>query len=448
MRKSDRNQKRTITGRRIALDALISVLGEGRSLSSAFSGRMEFLQDPREQALAKELGFGVMRRLPRLRALVARLVKKPLRKKDVDVQVLLLLGLYQLIYLRLPPHAAVSETVAIADSCKKPWAKGLINGVLRGFQRNRQELLPRVDREAHIRLAHPRWLAEEIRDAWPKDWEGILSANNQQAPMTLRVNKRRMGRDTYLERYFADRALATTHAPSGVRLHGAIGVEQLPGFAEGIVSVQDEGAQLAADLLDLAPGQRVLDACAAPGGKTAHILEREPGVSLMAVERDSARFTRLKATMARLGLDGEVRLVCEDAGVPDRWWDGRHFDRILLDVPCSGSGVIRRHPDIKFHRRPEDISKLVDIQARLLATLWPLLASGGLLLYATCSVLPLENQRQIEGFLAGHGDARERLIRAAWGASGRREGGLYPGRWILPGEDGMDGFYYALLEKY
>nr|VFK67868.1 MAG: 16S rRNA (cytosine967-C5)-methyltransferase [Candidatus Kentron sp. UNK]VFK69955.1 MAG: 16S rRNA (cytosine967-C5)-methyltransferase [Candidatus Kentron sp. UNK] len=441
------NGNRKPTSRGIALDVLISVLGEGRSLRVAFSRHTERLQAPRERALAKELAFGVMRRLPRLRALATLLLDKPLRKKDFDIQVLLLLGLYQLIYLRLPPHAAVSETVAVADSRKKPWAKGLINGVLRGFQRNRQELLPKVDREVRIRLAHPRWLAEEIRNAWPQDWEDILSANNRQAPMTLRINARRMARDAYLERYFADRALATTHALSGIRLRAAMDVDQLPRFTEGIVSVQDEGAQLAADLLDLAPGQRVLDACASPGGKTAHILEREPGVSLTAIERDPTRFTRLEATLARLGLDSEVRLARADAGAPDEWWDSRCFDHILLDVPCSGSGVIRRHPDIKFHRRPEDIPKLADTQARLLATLWPLLAPGGLLLYATCSVLPSENQQQIERFLAGHGDARERPLRPAWGRALQKGEKPYPGRQILPGEEEMDGFYYALLEK-
>nr|VFK40954.1 MAG: 16S rRNA (cytosine967-C5)-methyltransferase [Candidatus Kentron sp. SD]VFK46880.1 MAG: 16S rRNA (cytosine967-C5)-methyltransferase [Candidatus Kentron sp. SD] len=445
MHPSRSNDKARATARAIAADVLARVLGQGRSLTAAFSECMAPIEDPRERALARELGFGVMRYLPRLRAVLTYLLDKPPRKKDLDLSILLLLGLYQLIYLRLPPHAAVSETVDLTNSRKKPWAKGLVNGVLRSFQRQREGLLQKVDREAHIRLAHPSWLAAEIRDAWPRDWEAILSANNQQAPMTLRVNARRATRDLYLGNL--PRASATTHAKNGIRLREAMDVDRLPGFIEGIVSVQDEAAQLCAGLLALAPGQRVLDACAAPGGKSAHILESGPGPLLTAIERDPGRFARLEETLARLGLDN-ARLFREDALALDKWWDGRCFDRILLDVPCSGSGVIRRHPDIKFHRQPEDIPKLVDSQARLLATLWPLLVPGGLLLYVTCSVLPQENQRQIAGFLADHPDARERTIHAPWGQSGTRwEGGAYPGRQILPGEEEMDGFYYALLEK-
>nr|VFJ65570.1 MAG: 16S rRNA m(5)C-967 methyltransferase [Candidatus Kentron sp. FW] len=435
------------SSRGVATEILVCVLDQGHSLTAAFSEYLGLLEDPREQAFAKELGFGVMRWLPRLQALVTHLLDKPLRKKDADLRVLLLLGLYQLIYLRLPPHAAVAETVAIADSRKKPWAKGFINGVLRNFQRKREELSGRVDREAHVRFAHPRWLVREIETAWPEDWEDILSANNQQAPMTLRINARHTSRDAYLDRYFAHGASAAIHAKSGIRLHKAMDVNRLPGFARGVVSVQDEAAQLAANLLDLSPGQYVLDACAAPGGKTAHILEQEPELGLLtAIERDPARFTRLTATLARLGLDAQ--LVCGDAGNPDRWWDGRYFHRILLDAPCSGSGIIRRHPDIKFHRRHEDVAKLADTQAQLLTALWPLLAPKGLLLYVTCSLLPAENQWQIQRFLAEHPDARESAIHAVWGRSNIQQGGDgVPGRQILPGEDGMDGFYYALLEK-
>jgi len=449
--RSNKNKKPAATGRGIAADVLISVLGQGRSLTAAFPQYLQFLEDPRERALAKELGFGVMRWLPRLQALVTHLVDKPPRKKDFDLSVLLLLGLYQLMYLRLPPHAAVAETVAIADSRNKSWAKGLLNGVLRSFLRQQEELLRKVDVNAHIRLAHPGWLVEEIRDAWPRDWEDILSANNQQAPMTLRVNARRMSRDAYLDRYFTQAeaeatAKPTTHAENGIRLDKVMEVAQLPGFINGAVSVQDEGAQLVVDLLDLSPGQRVLDACAAPGGKAAHILEREPELSLTAIELDPARFTRLKETLARLGLN-EARLVCKDASAPGEWWDGQSFHRILLDAPCSGSGVIRRHPDIKFHRRLADIPNLVDTQARLLTTLWPLLASGGLLLYVTCSVLPAENQQQIQKFLTQHPDAREKPIHATWGRAVQPEETPVPGRQILPGEDGMDGFYYALIEK-
>nr|VFJ98744.1 MAG: 16S rRNA (cytosine967-C5)-methyltransferase [Candidatus Kentron sp. H]VFJ98751.1 MAG: 16S rRNA (cytosine967-C5)-methyltransferase [Candidatus Kentron sp. H]VFK04305.1 MAG: 16S rRNA (cytosine967-C5)-methyltransferase [Candidatus Kentron sp. H] len=436
--------------RAVATEVLIRVLSQGHSLTDTLSRYTDPLEDPRDRALARALCFGVMRQLPRLRGMVARLMEKPLKRNDADVSALLLLGLYQLLHTRLPPHAAVAETVDVAAARGKPWAKALINGVLRNFQRRRDEILQSVDRESHSRLAHPRWLAAAVRNAWPKDWVDILMENNRKAPMTLRVNVRRMSRDAYLARHpgLATVALRTA---SGVQLSEATDVSRVPGFDEGVVSVQDGGAQLAAGLLELAPGQRVLDACAAPGGKMAHILEQERGLAaLVALEQDPARLASLTATLTRLELAADVR--CADAGAPEGWWDGEPFHRILLDVPCSGSGVIRRHPDIKFHRRPDDIAQYAASQARLLNALWPLLAPGGLLLYVTCSVLPQENRQQIEGFLKRHPDAREKSIdadwgRAAWGGSDREEGKTGPGRQILPGENGMDGFYYARIEK-
>ncbi|VFM94916.1 MAG: 16S rRNA m(5)C-967 methyltransferase [Candidatus Kentron sp. G] len=434
------------TTRAIAAEILLDVLAHGRSLTAALPGPIDRLDDPRDRALAQELCFGVMRQLPRLQAIVTRLMKKALKKKDTDIFILLLLGVYQLLHLRLPPHAAVDETVAVARG--KPWAKGLVNGVLRNFLRRREEIIEAVDREVPARFAHPPWLVTEIRNTWPENWENILRENNRRAPMVLRVNARRVTREDYLGRY-PELGEPAPGAESTIRLHKAMDVDRIPGFAAGIVSVQDGGAQLAAELLELAPGQRVLDACAAPGGKGAHILEREPGLaSLVAIERDPARLARLEATLTRLGLGADLH--CADAGAPEGWWDGRCFDRILLDAPCSGSGIIRRHPDVKFHRRPGDIPQYAVTQARLLHALWPLLAPGGRLLYVTCSIFSQENRQRIRRFLKEHPDAVERPIDAGQGLSDRDRlhgGERYPGYQILPGENGMDGFYYARIEK-
>lgn len=436
------------TSRAIATEVLVDVISRGRSLTPALARSTGRLDDPRERALARELCFGVMRRLDRLRAVAARLVKKLPGKKDEDISILLFLGIYQLLYMRLPPHAAVAETVTVAASRGKPWAKALVNAVLRNFQRQREELLQAADRDISARFSHPRWLIDFMQKAWPEDWQGILAENDQRAPMTLRVNARRMGRDAYLEEH-PGLGVPVPDTPSALRLHEAREVNELPGFAEGVVSVQDGGAQFAPKLLALAPGLRVLDACAAPGGKSAHILEQEPGLaSLTAVERDPVRFARMESALARLGLAAD--LICQDAADPDRWWDGRPFDRILLDVPCSGTGIIRRRPDIKFHRRPGDIPQYAATQTRLLEALWPLLKPGGRLLYVTCSVLPQENRQRVRGFLDTRPDAREIPIDASWGRSCPVDGTgekPWPGRQILPGENGMDGFYYAVVEK-
>jgi len=426
--------------RAAALQALAQVLGEGRSSSrvlDAFTASLE----PRERALARELCLGVLRFAPRLERLLERLLTRPLRRRDADVRALLLLGLYQLLYTRIPDHAAVSETVALAEP-GKPWAGGLVNAVLRRFQREREGLLAELARDPEGRWAHPAWLVAELEAAWPHDWTHILEANNARAPMTLRVNARRSTREAYLQRLerLGLGAHAAPHTEHGVVLHEPREAGALPGFAEGLVSVQDGAGQLAAALLDAPPGSHVLDACAAPGGKAAHLLERAPGPArVVCLDRDAERLGRLRQSLRRLGLDADA--IATDATRPGDWWDGGAFDRILLDVPCTATGVIRRHPDIRLHRRPADVESLAAQQQRLLDAVWPLLARSGRLLYATCSVLPRENERQVEGFLGRHEDARVRRISAAWGRP------LRCGRQILPGEDGMDGFYYALLEK-
>ena len=385
--------------------------------------------------------YGVLRYYPRLTYLAAQLLHKPLKRKDRDVQQLILIGLYQLIYLQVPAHAAVAETVAATRLLGKDWAAGLVNALLRGWQRGADQLLAQADADPVARYAHPPWWLARLQSDWPAHWQAILNANNQRPPMTLRVNAQCGSRNDYAARLQAAGigAHPAPHAPLALTLEKPVDVAQLPGFGDGAVSVQDAAAQLAAPLLELAPGQRVLDACAAPGGKTAQLLESEPRLQVQALDSDAQRLARVQDTLTRLHLTAELHHG--DAARPQDWWDGTVFERILLDAPCSGSGVIRRHPDIKLLRTAQDIVTLAQQQRRLLHALWPLLARGGILLYATCSVLMAENQHNLAEFLATHSDARERVISADWGHA------QTPGRQQLPGENGMDGFYYARLMK-
>ncbi|MCC6208325.1 MAG: 16S rRNA (cytosine(967)-C(5))-methyltransferase RsmB [Gammaproteobacteria bacterium] len=428
--------------RSAAITALVGVFADGRSLSACLPLVLKQVEDPRERALAQDLCYGVLRWWPRLEAVAAVLMRKPLKGRDTDLHCVILAALYQLIYTRIPSHAAVDEAVNLASGLGKPWARGLVNAVLRRFQREQEAVLEQVDRDQAAAHAHPRWLLDRIRAAWPDDWRRIAQGNNERPPMCLRVNRRRGGRDEYLRELAAAGMVAAGH-PHGAEalvLEQPTDVERLPGFSSGRVSVQDAAAQLAAGLLAARPGERILDACAAPGGKTAHILELQPELEiLIALDRDAARLQRVRDNLDRLDL--AATLVCADAGAPAEWWDGRSFDRILLDAPCSGSGVIRRHPDIKRLRREADITVLATQQERLLEAAWGMLKAGGVLLYSTCSIIPEENDGQIARFLARHSDAVARRLDAPWGI------GLYAGRQILPGEDGMDGFYYACLDK-
>ena len=429
------------TARGIAHAMLVDVLRDGRSLGASGRRRPDSSLGPRESAFAQELAFGTLRYLPRLDAWLTHVARRPPRRRDTDIRALALLGLYQLAFTRVPPYAAVSATVELARTLGKPWAAGFVNAALRRFAAER-DAIERVELAADARLAHPAWLLEAFERSWPRAWESIARANLERPPMTLRVNTRRISRRRYLDRLSLDgiRARATRHSDAGVVLESPRDVETVPGFAEGLVSVQDEAAQLAAALLDAPRGSRVLDACAAPGGKTAHILERgADGVEVVAIDRDPLRITNLERTLARLGL--APRMLLADAQTPDTWWDGRAFDRILLDAPCSGTGIIRRRPDVKALRRPGDVEPMADRQSAMLHALWPLLARGGRLLYATCSVLSRENESVVRGFVAKCADAHAVPLDAAWG----RPAG--PGRQILPGEDAMDGFFYAALAK-
>jgi 16S rRNA (cytosine967-C5)-methyltransferase len=428
--------------RKIAALLVQRVLDQGESLGSLLGAQLARLDDPRQRALAQELVFGTLRWSYRLEALLARLLRKPLKKKDRDLHALLLGGLYQLLILQMPAHAAVSETVEVARQLGKDWAAGMVNGVLRNAQRQSAALLKAVQDTASARWSHPDWWIERLQQDWPENWQQILKAGNQRPPMVLRVNRLQTERDDYLQQLQVSgiEALPLPFTESAIQLEQPVGVDSLPGFREGRVSVQDGAAQLCASLLDLQAGQRVLDACAAPGGKTGHILELAPQLeSLLAIDVDETRLQKVRENLQRLHLD--AGLLAADAGDPQAWWDGKLFDRILLDAPCSASGVVRRHPDIKLLRRPADVRSLSQQQQRLLEALWPLLASGGMLLYASCSVFREENSDNLQVFLDRHADASELPLQVEWGKV------LPVGRQLLPGEHDMDGFYFACLSK-
>lgn len=428
--------------RSIAALVLTAVVGRGRSLDKALVEATRDLADSRDQAYVQELVYGVLRWYWRLLPQLGHLLKRPLRERDRDIEMLLLIGLYQQQFLATATHAAVSETVAACQALRKSWARGLINGTLRNAIRERDALMRVSDETLAGATSHPEWLVAAVTADWPDAATAVLAANNTRAPLTLRVNARQTSRDAYLARLAAAgiAAAATRHATDGIQLVDAQPVDSLPGFNDGAVSVQDEAAQLAQAVLEVPAAARVLDACAAPGGKAAHVLERHPHTrELVALDSAAARVEKLDATLARLGIHATTR--CADAAAVDDWWDGEFFDRILIDAPCSGSGVIRRHPDIKHHRRPDDIDRLVIQQARLLDSLWPLLGPGGKLVYATCSVLRAENDKVIGSFLERTHDAVPDPITATWGSA------TLCGRQILTGTDNMDGFYFARIKR-
>jgi 16S rRNA (cytosine967-C5)-methyltransferase len=341
--------------------------------------------------------------------------------------------------MRLPEHAALSETVNACSALGKPWAKGLINASLRNYQRNQADFEKIVLQSETAQFAHPDWLIQQIKTDWPTTWKTVLNANNEQPPMFLRVNQQHSNRDNYIERLEQGNIAATPveQLEQAILLDSPCDVYQLPGFVDGDVSVQDAAAQHVAATLDLAPQQRILDACAAPGGKTCHILEIEPNNDVIALDIDPNRLTQITQNTERLKL--KATLKAADAGDIDSWWDGQHFDRILIDAPCSGTGVIRRHPDIKTLRRLSDIDSLVEKQQLLLEKLWPLLNTDGLLIYTTCSIIKQENEQQIINFLNRHPDAEEYKLNPE--PATRRPAGYQR----LPGENQQDGFFYACL---
>ena len=424
-----------------AARALASVLSGKASLGSSLPPLLDKV-DARDRGLAQDLAFGTARWQPRLALIAEKLLQKPFKAADHDVEALLLIGLYQLFYTRIPAHAAIGETVACVDKLKKTSLKGLLNAVLRNAQRDGEAICASLDSDPVLHTAHPRWLQKALKANWPEHWQAICAANNAHPPLILRVNRRLRSRDAYLAELAAVGIAASpcTYSRDGIVLAQACDVTGLPGFAAGHVSVQDEAAQLAADLLQLAPGQRVLDACCAPGGKTCHLLEAEPKLAhVLGVDLEAKRLVRVRENLARLGLEAE--LIAADGRDLASWWDGQPFQRILLDAPCSATGVIRRHPDIKLTRQASDITALATLQGELLDALWTTLEVGGILLYATCSVLPEENSDNIGAFLARTPGARELDIDGAFGLKQAH------GRQLLPQVDGHDGFYYAKLIK-
>ncbi len=428
--------------RALATQLITEVLTDGRSLSHSLPEYKIKCQKPEEAAFLQALVFGVIRWYPRLQFISEQLLQKPIKPKEIEIYYLILIGLYQLTDMRIPAHAAISETVETTRVLNKPWAASLVNAVLRSYQRQAETIQAAIPTSDQAYYAHPLWLIQTLKKAWGNEWKSILEQNNTQAPLSLRVNVLKSSRENYLERLKTAAILATPilHTQAGIMLQTPMEVTKLPGFSEGFISVQDGAAQLAAPLLQLAPNQRVLDACAAPGGKTTQILEIEPKLAeLVALDLSMERTQLIHENLNRLGLSATVKTG--NANQPDTWWDGNLFDRILLDAPCSATGVIRRHPDIKYLRRLSDINQLTELQMQLLNSLWPLLKPGGILLYATCSIFPDENTHLMQSFLSDHSNAKP-LSMPAFLASNQPIG-----QQILPGQNGMDGFYYALIEK-
>lgn len=426
--------------RAAAAQAIAQLLDKKGSLSSLLPAVSSQFAD-NDRALLQELCFGTCRHYPQLQAYIAELLETPLRAKDGDIQALLLIGLYQLLHTRIPDHAAIAETVEVTRLLKKTWATSLVNGVLRRFQRESDAISSKLAKNPAFSANHPEWLLGMLRKAWPDQVEAILVANNEHPPFSLRLNLRKAARDAYLQQ-LADRGIQATptqFSPYGIQLDQPCDPRSLPGFTEGWLSVQDEAAQFAADLLQLSPNLRVLDACAAPGGKTGHMLEREPSLKVTALDVEERRLRRVRENLARLGAEADIR--CGDGTRAQDWWDGEPYDRILLDAPCSATGIIRRHPDIKVLRTPEEIARLAELQDQLLDSLWPLLKPGGILVYATCSVMPRENSQRVAAFVQRQADAIHEPLVADWGV------GQDFGRQLLPQQRGHDGFFYARLRK-
>ena len=423
--------------RAAAARVLDAVLHGGRSLKAELATVLPTIADPRDRALLEAIVFAALRMHARYAAALAQWMPKPPGRRDGALRALLYVGFAQLDALQLPAHAALASTVDAARVLGRAHQAGLVNALLRRAQRDG---LPEADASA----AWPRWLLDMLQRDHPGQVEAIVRASAEAGPLWLRVNRRLATPEGVLARLAESRieAVQEPACPDGLRIDSPVPVSALPGFADGELSVQDGSAQLVADALAPAPGARVLDACAAPGGKAAHMLERDRALRLLALDMDARRLDRVRATLARLALDdGNVRLRAADAADVSTWWDGTPFDAILLDAPCSATGVVRRQPDILLHRRASDIDDLVALQARLLDAVWPTLAPGGTLLYATCSILRRENDAQVAAFLARTPDARLQPLDARFGEDTGH------GSQRLPGQDGMDGFFYARIRK-
>ncbi|MCB5188290.1 16S rRNA (cytosine(967)-C(5))-methyltransferase RsmB [Methylobacillus caricis] len=418
----------------LAAQAVGQVLA-GRNLSIVLEDafRRHHAITPQQRAVAQDLSYGTLRFYGRLQAVLDMLLQKPLT--DEYIHHLLLVALYQLSFDRAASHTVVNQAVLAAAKSKKSWAKGLVNAVLRNFLRQQSELEGRLQGNELALYSYPGWWISKLRQQYPQHWQAMLEAGNQHPPMTLRVNRRHGNASGYLEELHGAGLSATLLSEEAVVLEQPTPVGRIPGFSEGRVSVQDFGAQLAALELDVSDGMRVLDACCAPGGKTGHVLELAD-VSMTAIDHDPQRLQRVRENLDRLHLQAD--LITGDAATPDNWWNGVPYDRILADVPCTASGIVRRHVDIKWLRREQDIASFTRQQAVILQGLWRLLAKGGKLLYVTCSVFHEENQQQIDQFLHTQADAR--LLPYRHAQLELTKGQLYPGK-------EHDGFFYALLQK-
>lgn len=423
-----------VQARIVAVRVLDAVLHRGRSLKAELAASLPALADSRDRALVEAIVFAALRRRARYDAGLALWMQKPPLGREAQLRALLFAGMAQLDALQLPAHAAVDATVEAARGLGRSHQAGLVNALLRRMQR---EALPQAPADA----AWPAWMREQVRADWPEQADAIFVASARPAPLWLRVNRRQGTRDAYLQRLLDAGIEAHPHSDlaDGLRIDVPVAVTELPGFATGAVSVQDGSAQQVADALAPFAGARVLDACAAPGGKSAQLLERDATLRLTALDADPRRMRRMQDTFERLGVVADARSA--DATDPASWWDGAACDAILIDAPCSATGIVRRQPDVLLHRRASDLESLLIVQARLLDATWPLLAPGGTLVYATCSILKCENQDQVAPFLARTSDARCDALDARFGEAAG------DGRQRLPGVDGMDGFFIARLRK-
>lgn len=417
---------------------LNAVLQQKQSLNDVLAALPTKLS-AQDKALVQAGLYGVLRHYPTLSWLINQHLEKALKSKDIIVEYLLCFALFQLIYQQKPSYAVVNESVNTVTALGKSWAKGLVNAVLRKLTVDPAVLT--TAKETLQQFDHPLWWKEVLSQVWPKHWQAILTANNQQGPMCLRVNTQKTNTSEYLQTLSSQGIAAITHpiVNSALVLTKPCPVHELPGFSQGLVSVQDASAQMVAPLLDLAPKLRVLDACAAPGGKSCHMLEIMPDLSVTALDIAEDRTSRIADNLKRLGQ--KANIIIGDASQPKSWWDGQLFDRILCDVPCSASGIIRRHPDIKYLRHEEDLIQLPKIQLAILTALWPLLASGGVLVYSTCSVMPQENDEVIAKWLTQVNDATVVDLPENLGLK------TTYGKQRLPGDNDMDGFYYAKIVK-
>lgn len=426
--------------RAIAVSVLVQMLNNSGSLT----GALQNYKNRDDYPLLQEICFGTCRHFVSLNYVLETLLSKPLRNKDKDVKCLVLIGLYQLRHMSLPDYAVINETVSAVSSLKKPWSRGLINGVLRNYLRDQDTIAEKLENSPHhIGFDQPEWLAKQLKADWPDHFRSIMENSNFRPPMTLRVNLSQTTRSESLLALAKEdiSAVAGNLANSSIYLEQPINVDKLPGFADGLLSVQDEASQLIPNLLQLEAGQRVLDTCAAPGGKSCHILENEPELdSLICLDISDSRLSRVRENLSRLKLEAVVKSA--DARDLNAWWDGNLFDRVLLDAPCSATGVIRRHPDIKLLRREQDIPELHLLQLELLSAIWPTLTPNGLLLYTSCSILSRENSETVAKFLESTDNAKYEGITADWGVE------CQFGRQLLPsGKVGTDGFFFSLLRK-